>query len=75
MNRQGQRYRLRAFLELAGDEDQLGNVEPLDPVHHPVHDRPAGDLEDRLRDEMGVGAEAGALPGQRNDHLHGQFLP
>ena len=45
-------------------------LEPLEAVHDPVHHRPARHLEHRLGNEMGVRAEAGALAGERNDHLH-----
>ena len=64
------RVGLDLLLEVAGDEDQLAHVQAVEPVHHPVHDRPARHLEHRLGDQMGVGPETGALPGERDDHLH-----
>ena len=60
---------------MAGDEDQLGDIQTLEPVHHPVHDRPAGHLEQRLGHQVGVRPEPGALARQRDDHLHRQPLP
>ena len=62
--------RLDLLLEVAGDEDQLAHVQPVEPVHHPVHHRPPRHLEQRLGHEMGVRPETGALPGERDDHLH-----
>ena len=62
-------------LEMAGDADQLGNIEAVQRVHHPVHDRPPGHPEQRLRNQVGVRPEPGALPRQRDDDLHGYFLP
>ncbi len=58
------------LLEVPGDEDQLLDAEPLQAVHHPVHHRPARDLDERLRHRVGVRPEPGALPCQRNDDLH-----
>ena len=50
---------LHLLLQVAGNEDQLGDVEALEPVHHPVHHRAAGHLEQRLGHQMGVRAAAG----------------
>ncbi len=44
-------------------------------VHHPVHHRPAGDFEQRLGNQMGVGPEPGSLPRERDHDLHDQALP
>ena len=77
MNREGPavaapRVGLDLLLEVAGDEDQLGDIESLEPVHHPVHHRTARDLEQRLGNQVGVRPEPGALARQRDDDLHVQ---
>ena len=69
----------RVFLDLAlevsGDDQQLGDVDGSERVHHPVHDRTARDLEHRLRHEMGVRPEPRALARQGDDDLHAHALP
>ncbi|MBK7594111.1 MAG: hypothetical protein IPJ11_02390 [Gemmatimonadetes bacterium] len=64
------RVRLDLVLEVPRDEDELLDVEAGELVHHPVHHRTAGDLQHRLRDQVRVRPEPGALPCGRNDHLH-----
>jgi hypothetical protein len=64
------RVALHLLLEVARDEDQLRDVEALEAVHHPVHDGATRDLEQRLRDQVGVRPEPRALARQGDDDLH-----
>jgi len=67
--------RFDLLLEMAGDENQLFHVQARQPVHDPIHHRSPGHLEERLRHEIRVGPEAGALARERNDDLHDQPRP
>ena len=43
------------LLEMPGDEDQLGDIESLEPVHHPVHHGPPGVRPGRRLSTAGQG--------------------
>ena len=55
---------------MAGDEDQLLNVQLIHLVHDVVHHRTAGDPDQRLGNRLREWEEAGALSRERNDDLH-----